>query len=448
MLTANPQEFVERIRTVAQNSGAAEAEVFAQVSTINEVRVREREVELLQQSIIRGVGLRVLRDSKIGFMYTTDFQPSDVNELILRTIALAAQATPREENRFPDQPLPAQGFLDIYDDTVPVMTVADLIPIAKATEQNAIASDKRIQTVRDARVGVSTQEVYFTNTYISYQTYLATTCWTGCTAVATEGTLHREGSYFDRKRFFSDLATPERVGKNAAKRALDKLGAKPVASTRATVIFQSEAATGFLSGLFGAFSAANMLEGRSFLTGRKDQVVASPLLTIVDSGILRRGLGSLPFDGEGTQTRRTPVIDRGTLVRFLHTADTARRFSTSPTGNAIRGYDSLPVVGPTNFYIERGDKKPEDMIKEVSQGLYVTGLAGFGIDTVSGSYSQQAEGFWIQNGVLGAPVDGVTVAGRLDEMLMGIDALGKDLEYRSNFASPSIRFKELTIAGT
>jgi PmbA protein len=171
-------------------------------------------------------------------------------------------------------------------------------------------------------------------------------------------------------------------------------------------------------------------------------------VTIVDDGIMRRGLASRPFDGEGSQTRRTMVVERGVLSRFLHTTATARRANVQPTGNATRGYDSLPSVGATNFYIQQGSTRLETMIKEVPRGLYVTGTAGFGFDLASGEYSQQVEGFWIENGALAQPVEGVTVAGKLDDMLMGIDSVGRDLEFRSNFASPSLRFKELTIGGS
>jgi PmbA protein len=448
MPTADPAEFVERVRVIAQNSGAVEAEVYAEVSTINEIRIRDRQVVLLQQSTITGFGLRVVRDSKIGFMYTTDFEPADVNELILRTIALAAQATPQDENRFQNQPLPAQGLLDIYDDSIAKLTIADLTSVGRTIEQAALGADKRIVTVKDARAGTATQQIYFTNTYVKYQTYLATTCWLGCTAVASDGATRREGSFLDRKRNQADILPGVRIGQMAANRAVAKLGAKPVPSTKAPVIFEAEAATGFLRGLFPAFNGANVLEGRSYLGARKNQQIASPLITIVDEGILRRGLGSMPFDGEGTQTRKTPVVDEGHLAHFLETAYTARRSGESETGNAIRTYESIPSVGPTNFYIERGDTKLELMIKGVKQGLYVTETAGFGIDTVTGNYSQQATGFWIENGALTKPVDGITVAGSLDDMLTGVDAVGKDLDYRDIFASPSLRFRELTIAGT
>jgi PmbA protein len=443
----NPRETLERIRTLAERSGAAEVETYFEFVTFAEARVREREVELVQQSAITGFGLRVLRDRKMGFLYTTDLRRTVLDELVVRTIALAAQATPRDENKLPDQTYLPLGNLDIEDPRIVQMKPDDLIPLARSIEDNALAHDKRIQTTRSTRAGYSVGEVHFSNTFLPYQTFRTTDVWHSCTAVAVDGDRKREGSYFDRKKNYQDLTTPERLGRKASERAIAKLGAKPVPSTKAPVIYEADAAGAFLGGLFGAFHGLNVLEQRSFLAGRRGQAIAAPIVTILDDGTLRRGLGTRPFDGEGSQTRKNVVVDRGVLMRFLHTAATARRENVSPTGNATRGYDSIPVVGPTNFYIDRGSRSPESMIQEVPKGLYVTGSAGFGFDITAGEYSQQVEGFWIEGGKRSQPVEGVTVAGKLDEMLLGIDAVGKDLDFRSNIASPTIRFKELTIGG-
>jgi len=439
---------MERVRTLAERSGAAEAEAYAEIITIVEARVRDGEVELFQQSAITGLGLRVLRDTKMGFLYTTDLRRTVIDELVLRTIALAGEATPREENKLPDQIFPPQSNLEIYDQAIASIRPEALIPMAKSLEENAIAQDKRVHTTSDTRAGYAIGQVHFSNTFIPYQMFESTTCWLSCTAVAAQGDQKREGEYSDRRRNFLDLNTPERIGRKAGERAVAKLGAKPVPSTRAPVIFEAEAASGLIGGLSGAFNGLNVLEQRSFLAGRKGQAIASPLVTIVDDGIMRRGLATRPFDGEGSQTRRTMVVERGVLARFLHTTATSRRYNVPPTGNAARGYDSLPSVGATNFYIDRGSTNLDTMIKEVPRGLYVTGTAGFGLDLAAGEYSQQVEGFWIENGALTQPVEGVTVAGKLDDMLIGIDAVGRDLEFRSNFASPSLRFKELTIGGS
>ena len=190
-----------------------------------------------------------------------------------------------------------------------------------------------------------------------------------------------------------------------------------------------------------------MLGQRSYLASRQGTKIASDLVTVVDDGLLRRGLGTAPFDGEGVESRRTIVVDRGVLSSFLHTAITARRMNVPPTGNAVRTYETLPAVGPTNFYIDQGKTDPDKMVQGMPTGLLVTGTAGFGFDLVSGEYSQQVEGQWILNGQPAGAAEGITVAGRLDDMLLGIDAVGNRLEFRDRVASPALRFRELTIGG-
>lgn len=447
MATLPPKDLMERVRTNAERAGASEAETYLEIVRFTEVRVRQREVELVQQSSIRGLGLRVFRDRRMGFMYTTDLRTPVLDEIVNRTIALAAQASPRDENKLTEEILPTLPDLEIYDDSIPALRPEDLTDRARSAEQNAFARDRRIQTTNDARCGVQTVEVHFTNTFQPYQTFRASSSWVSVSAVATQGAQKREGEYEDRQRYLSDLQTAEHVGRHAADRALAKLGAAPVPSVKAPVLFDSDAASGFLRRLFGAVSGQNAADQRSFLAGKLGRPVASPLVSIVDDGIKRRGLGSRPFDGEGVQTRRTVVIDRGVLARYLHDGESARRMGVASTGNALRSYDSIPSVGPTNFYLESGATSPDKMIAGVSKGLLVTDLAGFGVDTVSGEFSQQVEGQWIENGKVVRPVEGVTIGGRLDEMLLGIDAVGNDLEMRDAVRSPSLRFKEMTIGG-
>jgi PmbA protein len=439
-------DLAEKIRIQAERSGAQEAESYLESSTTTEVRLRQGQIELLQQSAVQGLGLRVFRDRHMGFLYTTDLRDNILTELVNRTLALTNQATARDENRIAENLSVSQSDLEISDPALDQLRAQDLVAMARAAEQSAFAQDKRIQTTRDVRCGVTVAEIAFSNTYIARQTYKTGVVWLSATPIATAGAQKREGTYIDRKRFLSDLARPEQVGQIAVGRALTRLGGAPVPSTRVPVVFAAEAAGTFLRGLFQAFSALNVLEQRSFLAGKLGQRIASPLLTIIDDGTMRRGLGSGYFDGEGVQSHRTVVVDQGLLRQYLHSGATARRMNTTPTGNGLRSYDSLPTIGPTNFYIDAGSATHE-LVEDTTNGLYVTGLAGFGMDTVSGEYSQQVDGQWIEKGVLTKPVEGVTIAGRLDEMLLGIDAVGRDLEFHNNVASPAIRFKELTVGG-
>ena len=440
-------DLAEKVRIQAERSGAQEAESYLESSSTTEVRLRQGQIELLSQSTVQGLGLRVFRDRHMGFLYTTDLRDSVLTELVNRTLALTNQATPRDENRIAEYLSVSQSDLEIYDPAVAQLRPEDLVRMARAAEESAFAQDKRIQTTHDVRCGVSTVEIFFSNTYIARQTYKAATVWLSATPIATQGGQKREGTYVDRKRYLGDLARPEQVGQLAVTRALARLGASPVRSVRVPVVFAADAAGVFLSGLFQAFSALNVIEQRSFLAGKIGQRIASPALTIIDDGTMRRGLGTRYFDGEGVQSHRTVVVDQGILRQYLHSGATARRMNTPPTGNGIRSYDQLPTIGPTNFYIE-AVSKTRPLVEDLTGGLYVTGLSGFGMDTVSGEYSQQVDGQWIEKGVLTKPVEGVTVAGRLDEMLLGIDAVGRDLEFHSNVASPAIRFKELTVGGS
>lgn len=448
MAALTSREILDRVRTLAQRSGAPEAEAYLEIVNVTEARVRQGEVEFLTQSAVQGLGVRVFVDRKVGFAYTSDLRPNVMDELVRRTITLAAQNAPRDENRLPDEQLPALPDLELFDPAVAALRPADLVSLARKTEDQAFAADKRIRSSRGTIAGTAIGEVHFSNTFSPYQTYRTTSCWAAMTAIAWDDAKKRQGSYADRRRFLLDLNTPERIGRKAAERATAALGAVPVATTQAPVIFEADAAAAFWSGLVPAINASNVIEQRSFLEGKYNQAIASPLVTLVDDGLLRRGIGTRPFDGEGVQQRRTIVIDRGVLSKVLHTATTARRLNVRLTGNASRTYETLPAVGVTNLFLQPGSSSLNKMISETTKGLLVTDLAGFGMDTVSGEFSQQVVGRWIEKGVLGAAVEGVTVAGRLDEMLLGIDAVGKDIEYRSEISSPSIRFRQLTIAGS
>lgn len=440
-------DLADKIRVQAERSGAQEAEVYVEQSTTTEVRMRSGVIELLQQSSVQGVGLRVFRDRRMGFLSTTDLRDNVLTELVNRTLALTNAATPRDENKISEFLSVTQTNLETYDDAIAALRPEDLIRMSKAAEDSAFAQDKRIQTTRDVRCGAATLDVYFSNTYIPRQTYKASVVWLSATPIATQGTQRREGNYTDRKRFLSDLTRPEQIGQLAVERALARLGAGPIPSAKMPVVFSAEAAGAFVGNLFPAFSALNILENRSFLTGKHKQQIASPLVTIIDDGAMRRGLGTRYFDGEGVQTRRTLVVEQGVLRQLLHTGATARRMGASPTGNGIRSYDTLPAIGPTNFYLD-AVSSTHKLVEEVPNGLYVTGLAGFGVDIVSGEYSQQVDGQLIEKGKLTRAVESVTVAGKLDEMLMGIDGVGRDLEFRNNIAAPSIRFRELTVGGS
>jgi PmbA protein len=175
--------------------------------------------------------------------------------------------------------------------------------------------------------------------------------------------------------------------------------------------------------------------------------VAGENVTVIDDGTMVGGFGSSPFDGEGVPSRRTVVVENGVLKSYLLNTYTARKLQLKTTGNASRGLAGTPGIGAGNFFMQPGDKTPEQIIAGVKNGLYVTEFLGFGVNLVTGDFSRGASGIWIENGELTYPVEEVTVAGNLKEMFNNIVEIGNDLQFRSSVAAPTFRIDGLTVAG-
>jgi PmbA protein len=255
-------------------------------------------------------------------------------------------------------------------------------------------------------------------------------------------------SWYAVQRNFARLESPESVGKEATRRTVRRLGARKVSTKRAPVIFDQDTAGSLLSHLCSAASGYALYKGASFLIGQLGNRLAPDAITIHDDGRLPGGLGSRPFDGEGLPTRKTVVMDRGVLKSYLLDTYSARKLGLASTGNAWRGIGESPSVGATNFYLVPGSTTPEEMIRSVKDGLYVTELIGFGVNMVTGDYSRGVAGIWIENGELAYPVEEITIAGNLKQMFADIEIVGNDLEFRGRIASPTLKISEMTIAGS
>jgi PmbA protein len=211
------------------------------------------------------------------------------------------------------------------------------------------------------------------------------------------------------------------------------------------VVFEPNIARDLVGDIFSAVSGESIFRKSSFLVGQLGERVASERLTVVDDGQMPSGLGSRPFDGEGLPTRRTVVISNGVLESYLLNTYTARKLGLKSTGNAGRGLVGAPSVEAGNMYVEPGSHSPEEIVKSVNKGFYVTEVIGFGVNIVTGDYSRSASGMWIENGELTFPVQGVTIAGNLKEMLNAVEMIGNDLDFRGSVVSPTLLIGRMTI---
>jgi PmbA protein len=287
----------------------------------------------------------------------------------------------------------------------------------------------------------------FANSLGFLGSYRSSSCSVSAVPVAKHNGSMERDFWFSVARSVDRLEDPEEIGRKAAARALRRLGARKVPTQKAPVIFEPRTARSLLDSIFDAISGDSVYRGETFLEGKLGQKIAVPALTVVDDATMPGLFGSSPFDDEGVPSRRTTVIQDGVLQSWLLNSYTARKLGMKTTGNASRGITGNAGVGHGNFYIPNGTVPPADIIKSVKSGLYVTELIGFGVNIVTGDYSRGATGMWIENGELAYPVSEVTIASTLQEMLLRIEAIGSDLEFRGALASPTLLISEMTVSG-
>ena len=440
------QALAKKLVARAKKKGATQAEAFVQVGRTADVRVRDAEIEDLTQATSKGVGLRVIVNQRLGFAFTSDLS-ANLDAFVDKAISLAEVSAPNPLNGLPSRggKLPDVGPL--FDPEVASLRPDWKIEAALELERVVKAFDPRIKTLESVGAGESIGDVYLASTEGLFGEYQSSFVYLYASPVAEADGQLQTSTWYDYRRFFKELEGPEAVGKEAARRAVRMLGARKVKSQKVPVVFEPTMSASFISAVAAAANGDAVYKKSSFFAGKLGQKVAAAQVTLVDDGHLAKGLGTAPFDGEGVPTRRTAIIDRGTLGAFLYDTFTAKKAKAKTTGNASRGSRSLPTIGTHNLYLEPGARKAADIIKELPAGLYVTAMLGHGTNLVTGEYSRGANGVWIENGELTHAVQEVTVAGNIMEMLQGIDAIGDDLTFRGSTGAPTIRFRQLTVSG-
>jgi PmbA protein len=282
--------------------------------------------------------------------------------------------------------------------------------------------------------------------------YRKSYCGLGTTPIAQDESGMQRDGWSHAARTLRKLETPEEVGREAAKRAVRRLGARKVKTQQATMVFDRNVSRAIMGDIFDAVNGEAVYRHASMFADRLGETIASPLVTVVDDGTMMlepglAGFGTLPFDGDGLPMQRKVIVDKGVLQTYVANTYTARKLKMRSTGNASRGLAGAPGIGSGNFYLEPGTQSLREMIADVQSGLYVTETLGSGVNLVTGDYSQGASGLWIENGEFTGAVEEITIAGNLKDMYRNIVAVANDLTFRGAAASPAIRVEGMTIAG-
>lgn len=422
----------------AQAEGADAAEVDVALDSGLSVTVRLGEVESVERQRDRSLGLTLYFGRHKGNAGT-----SDLDADAIRRTARAAADIARYTAEDPYAGLAPAGRMA---DTFPDLDLCHpwalgpeaAIELARECEEAARSTDERIINSEGATVDTGRGLSVYANTHGFVGVREGTRHDLACVVVAGDAKGMQRDYWYSVARAPEDLEAAAAVGREAARRTLARLGAKPLSTRKARVLFAPEVAKSLIGHLLGAISGRAQYMQASFLLEAAGEPVMPAWTRVAERPHLTRGAGSRTFDDEGVATRERDLVDGGTLTGYLLSSYSARRLGLETTANA---------GGISNIVVEPGGENPAAPLAALGTGFYVTELIGQGVNPVTGDYSRGAAGFWVENGQIVQPVEEVTVAGNLKAMLAGIVTIGADTDTRGSIRTGSILIGQMTLAG-
>ncbi len=446
------KEFVEKLFSEAGKAGFEEYEVYFGSDNSIGVSVREGKVIQYENSDMAALSFRGLYQGQMGYSFTEDFSEEQIPFLLdqakdnCKVLELKESVTVYEgDKEYPEY----SGF----SEDLTHLRYEEMANMALELEKKLLAYDSRIEAVDDCCVDYGYAEILIRNSK-GMQCFAADNgmgVYVGCRAKENEDvqTYGKTWSFMKRSEFDVDYCA-----KYVGQHVIAKLGAKPVPSVKTPVVLDKVAARALLASFTGSFSAEAMQKGLSRLAGKVGERIANEKITIIDEGMIGDSPLCIPFDSEGVGAKRTVVVDKGIFVSPLHNRKTALVDGVESTGNGFRGSAKGSLgVSPTNFHLENGNASLEELFTKMGNGIYITSVAGLhaGINGVSGDFSLMAEGFTVENGKIGRPVNQITIADNFFEMLMKIDTLGNDVDYFANDAghvqAPCLLIPDVSVSG-
>lgn len=436
-------ELAEDVIRRARAAGASQAEVSASIDAGLNVNVRLGEVETVEHTRDRGFGLTVYFGKRKGSASTADLHADSIQATLDQACAIARYTEEDPASGLADAARMATQFpdLDLWHpwsiDTADAIELGQTIEAAGRAHAGITNSD-------GASVQMGESLSVYANSHGFVGRERGTRHSLSLALIAGDDAGMQRDYWYDSVRSANDFMNAQVLGDKAAERTLARVGARRLSTRQCPVLFVPEIARSLIGHMVGAVSGGALYRRASFLLDHAGKQIMPAWFNIVERPHLPRGQGSGAFDAEGVATRDNVLIENGVLARYVLGSYSARKLGLESTGNA---------GGIHNLVVEPGhaDGGVADdfngMLRRLGTGLLVTEVMGQGVNTITGDYSRGAAGFWVENGEIAYPVEEITIAANLRDMLMGIVAVGSDVDQRSHLLTGSILLERMTIAG-
>jgi len=429
------QQLLARARAL----GASQAEVSCSEERGLDVNVRLGEVETVESTRDRGIAVTVYFGQRKGSASTADLQPASLEATVAQACAIARHTEDDEAAGLADPALMAREFPDL-DSWHPWALQADqAVDLALACEAAGRGADPRISNSDGASAATATSLSVYANSHGFIGRDRSSHHSVGCALIAGQGDGMQRDGWYSSALAREDLEDAASIGRRAAERTVARLQPRSMATAQMPVLYAPEVARSLIGHLLGAVSGGALYRRASFLLDSVGTQLFPDWFAVDERPLLRRGLRSTAFDGDGVATRDSSLIEGGVLQRYVLGSYSARKLGLATTGNA-GGVHNLLVRASADLDLA-------SLARQMGDGLLVTELMGQGVNGVTGDYSRGAGGFRVENGEIQYPVDGITVAGNLKEMFAAIEAVGSDVDRRSHVQVGSILIGRMTVAG-
>ncbi|MGO1071471.1 metalloprotease PmbA [Lysobacter sp. CA199] len=428
----------QRLLAAARARGATQAEVSCSEETGLNVNVRMGEVETVESTRDRGIAVTVYFGQRKGSASTADLREESLESTVEQACAIARYTEDDSAAGLAEATLMATDLRD-FDTWHPWYIDADrAIELALASEAAGREFDARIENSDGASVGTGCSLGVYANSHGFVGRERSSHHSLGCALIAGRGDSMQRDGWYTSALIADELESAASVGRKSAERTIARLAPRQLTTGEYPVLFAAESARSLVGHLLGAISGGALYRRASFLVDSVGTQLFPSWFRIEEQPFLHRGLRSTSYDAEGVATRESALIEGGVLQHYLLGSYSARKLGLQTTGNA-GGVHNLQVAANAGDFAS--------MLQQIGRGLLVTELMGQGVNAVTGDYSRGAAGFWIEDGEIQYPVDGITIAGNLRTMFQAIEAVGTDVDYRSHVRTGSILVGRMTVAG-
>lgn len=426
----------------AKRLGASDAAAQASEGCGLSVSVRKGELENVERNRDKSLGITVYVGHRRGNASTSDFSEAAIKRTVQAAFDIARFTAEDPMAGLPEENLIAQEPRDLDLFHPWAITSEEAAHLALRCEAAALQTDAGITNSEGAAVSAQQSHFFSAHTHGFRGGYASSRHSLSVAPIAGRGDDMQRDAWYSSMRHPDELAAPEVVGRYAAERALSRLHARKIRTVSCPVLFESPLAAGLLGGLVHALSGGALYRKSSFLLDSLGKQVLPSHIQVHEDPFVLRGKGSSPFDEEGVKTQPRDIIQNGQVQGYFLSSYSARKLGMQTTGNS---------GGSHNLVMHSTQTRSEDdlkaMLKKLGTGLLVIELMGQGINYVTGDYSRGASGFWVEKGEIAYPVQEITIAGNMKDMLMGIDAIGADTYNFGAKTIGSVLINRMKVAG-